>query len=250
LKKEEKARAVDVGRKLVDRELRKVGSSLRKVSGSDELQELASGSGFGREDDLLAAIGFGKLPVTMVTDAFRDDEPDDTPDQPPPRPAPASSAEGHALEVTGDSDFLVYLAKCCQPLPGEEIVGFVTRGKGVAVHSRSCPNVRNLLYHPEREIEVRWAPSAETARSPSSQVDVDMTFNDSSGMLALISQTISSEGSDILNCRLRTEPNDTGVAAMTIVVQDAAQLERIIAKLASLRGMQRVERRGQASVVQ
>ena len=138
----------------------------------------------------------------------------------------------------------MYLAKCCKPLPGEEIVGFVTRGKGVAVHSRSCPNVRNLLYHPEREIDVRWAPSQTTAKSPTSQVDVDMSFTDGSGMLASISNAISTEGSDILSCRLRTEPDDTGVAAMTILVHDAAQLSRILARLQGLKGMLRVERRG------
>jgi GTP pyrophosphokinase len=251
LKKEEKVRAIEVGRKLVDRELRKIGSTLRKVSGSETLLELASASGLGREDDLLAAVGFGKLPVTMITDAFQEEETDDEAQASAERKAvPPSSSEGHALEVTGDADFLVYLAKCCQPLPGEEIVGFVTRGKGVAVHARSCPNVRNLLYHPEREIEVRWAPSAATAASPTSQVDVDMTFNDSSGMLALISQTISSEGSDILNCRLRAEPNETGVAAMTIVVHDADQLARILSRLQGLKGMLRVKRRGQASLPQ
>ncbi len=126
--------------------------------------------------------------------------------------------------------------------------GFVTRGKGVAVHARGCPNVRNLFYHPEREIEVQWAASAAASRAPTSQVDVDMAFNDSSGMLASISQTISSEGSDILNCRLRTEPNDTGFAAMTIVVHDAAQLTRILNRLQGLKGMLRVERRSQAGV--
>ena len=140
----------------------------------------------------------------------------------------------------------MYLAKCCKPLPGEEIVGFVTRGKGVAVHARACPNVRNLLYHPEREIEVQWAPTSTASKAPTSQVDVDMSFNDKSGMLASISQTISSEGSDILSCRLRTEPNDTGFAAMTIVVRDAAQLTRILGRLQDLKGMLRVERRGQA----
>jgi len=118
------------------------------------------------------------------------------------------------------------------------------------VHARSCPNVRNLLYHPEREIEVRWAPSAATSKAPTSQVDVDMSFDDSSGMLASISQTISSEGSDILSCQLRTEPSDVGFAAMTILVHDAAQLSRILNRLQSLKGMMRVERRGQASVGQ
>ncbi len=251
LKKEEKERALEVGRKLVDRELRKIGTTLRKVSGGDELAKVAAASGLGKEEDLLAAVGFGKVPVTSVTSRFQEDEApeDESAMKIAQRPAP-KSADGHALEVTGDSDFLVYLAKCCGPLPGEEIVGFVTRGKGVAVHARNCPNVRNLLYHPEREIEVRWAPSAATSKAPTSQVDVDMSFDDSSGMLASISQTISSEGSDILNCQLRTEPNDIGFAAMTILVHDAAQLSRILNRLQSLKGMMRVERRGQASVGQ
>jgi len=251
LKKEEKERALEVGRKLVDRELRKIGTTLRKVSGGDELAAVAAASGLGKEEDLLAAVGFGKVPVTSVISRFVKDEPadDESTVKIAQRPAPLST-DGHALEVTGDADFLVYLAKCCGPLPGEEIVGFVTRGKGVAVHARSCPNVRNLFYHPEREIEVRWAPSAATSQAPTSQVDVDMSFDDSSGMLASISQAISSEGSDILNCRLRTEPNETGFVAMTILVHDAAQLSRILNRLQNLKGMLRVERRGQASVAQ
>ncbi|MCK5376905.1 MAG: bifunctional (p)ppGpp synthetase/guanosine-3',5'-bis(diphosphate) 3'-pyrophosphohydrolase [Acidobacteria bacterium] len=247
LKHEEKGRAVEVGRKLLDRELRKIGTSLRRVSGSEEVQRVLTAHGLSKEDDLLAAIGFGKLPAGVVTDPLRRDETEDAASEEVsfPRTAPAPM-DGHALEVTGDADFLVYLAKCCKPLPGEEIVGFVTRGKGVAVHSRSCPNVRNLLYHPEREIDVRWAPSSATSKAPTSQVDVDMSFDDRSGMLASISQAISSEGSDILSCRLRTEPNDTGMAALTIVVRDAAQLTRILDRLQALNGVLRVERRGQA----
>ena len=85
-----------------------------------------------------------------------------------------------ALEVTGDADFLVYVAKCCKPLPGERIVGFVTRGKGVAVHSRSCPNVKNLMYHPEREIDVRWASNAASSGASPNQVELDMVFDDRS----------------------------------------------------------------------
>jgi (p)ppGpp synthase/HD superfamily hydrolase len=93
---------------------------------------------------------------------------------------------------------------------------------------------------------VQWAPTQGSNGGPSSQVDVDMSFEDNSGMLASISQAISAEGSDILNCHLRTEPNETGFAAMTIVVRDAAQLARILSRLQGLKGMVRVERRGQA----
>ncbi|MEJ2187891.1 MAG: bifunctional (p)ppGpp synthetase/guanosine-3',5'-bis(diphosphate) 3'-pyrophosphohydrolase [Acidobacteriota bacterium] len=247
LKREEKNKAVDVGRKLLDRELRKVGTTLRRASESEEVRQVMTSHGLSKEDDLLAAVGFGRLAPGVVTEAFRGGErAEELPDEMPPPTTEAMQAEGHALEVTGDSDFLVYLAKCCKPLPGEEIVGFVTRGKGVAVHSRTCPNVRNLLYHPEREIEVRWAPSSATVKAPTSQVDVDMSFDDRSGMLASISQAISSEGSDILSCRLRTAPNDTGMAALTIVVRDAAQLTRILDRLQGLNGVLRVERRGQA----
>jgi len=245
LKREEKERAVEVGRKLLDRELRKVGTSLRNVSGSDEFQSVLQSSGHSKEEDLLAAIGFGKTPVSTITGPFRQEvvSEADTAEGVRTRVVPPPVG-GHALEVTGDSDFLVYLAKCCKPLPGEEIVGFVTRGKGVAVHGRSCPNVRNLLYHPEREIEVRWAPSQGSVGAPTSQVDVDMAFEDGSGMLASISQVVSSEGSDILNCQLRSEPSDTGFAALTILVHDAAQLSRILTRLKALKGMVRVERRG------
>ena len=248
IKREEKVRAVEVGRKLVDRELRKLGTSLRSASGSGELAEVIRASGHSNEEDLIAAIGFGKIPVTTLTTVFRKEgEPAAEEEELARKKKPApSSKNDHALEVSGDADFLVYLAKCCKPLPGEKIVGFVTRGKGVAVHSRSCPNVRNLLYHPEREIEVQWAPTAPATKTPTSQVDVDMSFNDSSGILASISQAISTEGSDILSCRLRTEPNDTGFAAMTIVVHDKAQLTRILSRLQDLKGMLRVERRGQA----
>ncbi len=248
LKREEKDRAVDVGRKLLDRELRKVGTTLRKASDSEEVRQVMTSHGLSKEDDLLAAVGFGKLSPAVVTEVFRGAErPTELPEEQLKPSAEPVQKDGHALEVTGDSDFLVYLAKCCKPLPGEEIVGFVTRGKGVAVHARSCPNVRNLLYHPEREIEVRWAPSSATSKAPTSRVDVDMSFDDRSGMLASISQAISSEGSDILSCRLRTAPNDTGMAALTIVVRDAAQLSRILNRLQSLNGVLRVERRGQAS---
>jgi GTP pyrophosphokinase len=246
LKREEKERAVEVGRKLLDRELRKVGTSLKQVSGSDEFASVLQSSGMSKEEDLLAAIGFGRTPVSVVTGPMRQNVDAGEDVAADVRTRVAAPVGGHALEVTGDADFLVYLAKCCKPVPGEEIVGFVTRGKGVAVHARNCPNVRNLFYHPEREIEVQWAPSQASPGAPTSQVDVDMTFDDSSGMMASISHVISSEGGDILTCQLRSEPNDTGFAALTILVRDAAQLSRVMTRLQALKGMVRVERRGAA----
>jgi len=246
LKREEKARAVEVGRKLLERELRKLGVNMRKASSGETLQKILTTHGFAAEDDMLAAIGFGRQTASVIAAELA---PEDTSAAPGATVARSERVvplgrEPAVLEVTGDADFLVYVAKCCNPLPGEEIVGFVTRGKGVAVHSRQCPNVKNLLYHPEREIEVRWASTAGTSRTQMARVDLDMVFEDLPGMLAAISQQISSEGCNILSAQLRTDGDHTGFAAMTISVRDAAQLNRVLEKLLSLNGMQQVERRG------
>jgi GTP pyrophosphokinase len=248
LKREEKKRAVEVGRKLLERELRRTGVSWRRISGSPELRALLTSHGLTKEEDLFAALGFGKLAAsTIVGHLVPGTEDDDEIAAAVPTRTEQRPAGSAALEVTGDADFLVYVAKCCRPLPGEPIVGFVTRGKGVAVHSRSCPNVKNLMYHPEREIEVRWASDAAISSSSPSQVELDMAFDDQSGMLASISSIISSEGSDILSCQLRTEHNDRGFATMTVEVRDAPQLERILERLTRLNGMRRVARRGQTA---
>jgi len=249
LKREEKERAVDVGRKLLDRELRRLGLSWKRMSGSTQLEQALASSSVAREADLLAAIGFGRLQAgafasQLAPDAERPGEADVV----RPRRVPEGGSEGQILEVTGDSDFLVYVAKCCRPVPGEEIVGYITRGKGVAVHARSCPNVTKLLYHPEREIEVRWAEGASRSARQHTRVDLDMEFRDRPGMLAAISQVIAHEGSDIVSCQLRTEQSASGFAAMTITVRDAGQLGGIIDKLQSLSGMLEVRRRGAAAV--
>jgi len=246
LKREEKKRAVEIGRKLMEREFRKADISWRRVSGTPELKSLLTSHGLSKEDDLLAAVGFGRLAAATVVARFAPDDEDDGIEAITEAVSPRDvAAQGHALEVTGDADFLVYVAKCCKPLPGEEIVGFVTRGKGVAVHSRSCPNVKNLMYHPEREIEVRWASDASAAGASPNSVELDMSFDDRSGMLASISKVISEEGSDILSCHLRTEHKERGFGTMTVVVRDAEQLQRILRRLDNLNGMRRVERRGQ-----
>jgi len=247
LKREEKTRSVEVGRKIIEREARKAGVSWRKLGSSEELKSLLSSHGLAKEEDLLAAVGFGRLAATAIIAQLIPGEDDGAGGEATVTTArEVTVAGGQALEVTGDADFLVYVAKCCKPLPGERIVGFVTRGKGVAVHSGSCPNVKNLLYHPEREIEVRWASDAASSGASPNQIELDMVFDDRSGMLASISQVIAAQGSDILSCQLRTEHNDRGFGAMTITVRDAAQLDRILRNLENLKGMRRVERRGQA----
>jgi GTP pyrophosphokinase len=244
LKREEKAGAVEVGKKLLERELRRRDSTMRKAADSDDLERILASRGVSRFDDLLAAIGFGKLAAPTIAAELAPDaaEPRTDKEETAARPR-TEPREGPVLEITGEADFLVYVARCCNPVPGDEIVGYITRGKGVAVHARACPNLKKLLFHPEREIEVKWASEAGDRRAPS-RVDVDMVFEDQDGMLSSIAQAITSEGSNIISCHLDTEQHQTGVAAITIAVRDAAQLSRIIDRLETLNGMLQVGRRG------
>ncbi len=248
LKREEKVRAIEVGRKLFEREIRRRGVGLKRVLGSDEMKAALVTHGLAKDEDLFAAMGFGRLSAQTIVAQVVPDQGAETPSATHEdrwAAAPKSPKDaGGGLEVTGDPDFLVYVAQCCAPVRGEEIVGFVTRGKGVAVHARSCPNVKNLLYHPEREIPVRWSRGLDGRGGQGSQVDLDMVFREDPAMLTSISQAISAEGSGIVSCHLQTEQAEgRGSASVTVMVDDADHLRRIIDRLLSLKGMHEVERR-------
>src|SRR5579863_1205620 len=160
----ERSQATEVGRRLLEREARQVGRSLKKIPEA-ELLRVAAEYGCAKLEDLFADLGYGKYSARqIISNALG--EP-----LAPPKPAGAKedpSARlvstvkrmlrvGDAtLQVGGQSDLMVFRAKCCNPIPGDEIVGYVTRGRGVAVHSNSCPNVQNLLYQVERRIDVEW----------------------------------------------------------------------------------------------
>jgi GTP pyrophosphokinase len=153
--------------------------------------------------------------------------------------------DGSALKVTGHDDLLVYRAKCCNPIRGEEIVGYVTRGKGVAVHSRNCPNVHNLLYEPERRIAVEWARDAH--RTPGEggyPVKITVFCDDRPGMLKQITAIISDANTNIRNIEART--GDLAATVDVIIdIEDLKHLERMttgIRKIPGVRDVQRVQK--------
>jgi len=143
------------------------------------------------------------------------------------------------IEVKGHGDLLAYLAKCCNPLPGEEIVGYVTRGRGVSVHSVDCPNVRNLLYNPEREIEVQWARQKDDVY----QISLLIETADQPGMLARLTEVITKVGSNIT--QIEAETHETGRASIGVSCQlrDIKQLDKLMQEVRALAGVFRVDRR-------
>jgi GTP pyrophosphokinase len=142
------------------------------------------------------------------------------------------------ITVKGTDDLLIYRAKCCNPIMGEPIVGYITRGKGVSVHSQNCPNVVNLMYDPERRIAVEWEKGAEGAY----EVRIAVEVEDRPGLLAAITAVVAALNTDIRNAEARTFDDHTASIELTLRIQDLKHLEKIVKSIRGLSGVIDVER--------
>ncbi|QMV19370.1 RelA/SpoT family protein [Granulicella sp. 5B5] len=257
----QRARAIEVGQKLLDREARKFKVSLDKFKPAD-FDRIASEYGLAAHADLLAAIGFGKYSARQTLNKL---EPGST----MPVEEPASNDPLHerhnalahmsesvkrvffgkgseSLQVEGQDDLLVYRARCCNPIRGEAIIGYVTRGKGVAVHARSCPNVQNLLYEADRRIDVAWAESEPIStggpKAATYPVRLIIVCDDRSGLLKEFTAIISEDGTNIRS--VDTKPAVDGVVNVDFVIEtlDLRHLERLTQNLRKVPGVRDVLR--------
>ena len=241
----ERAKAIEIGQKYLEREARRAGVQLSRITKAD-LERVASDYGLGKMEDLHAALGYGKFSARQVLQKMLPDQLEvpltETP-KPAPRPPnqPAALAGDLVIKVKGCDDLLVYRAKCCNPIRGEGIVGYVTRGKGIAVHSTNCPNVQNLMYEVERKIDVEWARAA-TETFP---VKVMIYTDDRPGMLNQLTSVLFAEQSNIRSLEASADDKrggDGAVIDMTIEIRDKKQLERVVSAVRRISGVRDVER--------
>jgi GTP pyrophosphokinase len=241
----ERLKAIDIGQKYLEKEARRFGVQLGKVTKA-ELEKVASEYGFSKIEDLYAALGYGRFSARQVLSKLAPGGLAEEAAEAKPAEAPAPAAPGGrsrdgdgVIKVHGVDDLLVYRAKCCNPIRGEGIVGYVTRGKGVAVHSKMCPNVQNLLYDVERKIEVEWARAAEEAFPVRLAVHTD----DRPGMLNQLTSVLYDENANIRSLEAKTNlDHDGALVEMTIDVRDKKQLEKLVAAMRRLSGVRDVER--------
>src|ERR1700739_3642719 len=193
---QEREEATEMGTRLLENETRNVPRGLKKISNED-LQKLSSDYGLSRVEDLFAAVGFGKYSARQVLSRYFGEttrEPDKPAEDAQPtlvKTVKRILGMGEApLIVKGHDDLLVFRAKCCNPIPGDDIIGYVTRGRGVAVHTRTCPNVQNLLYQTERRIAAAWGGDS----SATFPVELLVRAKDRAGLLAEITAVISDAG--------------------------------------------------------
>ena len=150
-----------------------------------------------------------------------------------------------SLQVEGQDELLVYRARCCNPIRGEEIIGYVTRGKGVAVHARSCPNVQNLLYESDRRISVEWAPETGQASGQKMTYPVKLTVycDDRTGMLKELTAVISDDGSNIRGVDSKSAPGGTeAIVEFVLEAEDMPHLNGIMNGLRRVSGVRDVQR--------
>ena len=247
LNTQQKQRAMEIGRRLFDKEIRKYNLSLRKVTEGPELKAYLAAEGLAKLEDLYSRIGFGKLEPRTVLEKVVGREKLDVPAEKPGRLRQAVSkilpfGTASPLSVKGHGDLLAYLAKCCTPLPGEEIVGYITRGRGVSVHRVDCPNVQNLLYNPEREIEVQWEQAK--GKEDVYQVSLLIEVEDQQGMLARLTEAITRAGSNITSIEADTH-RETGRGTISVVCQlrDRKHLDKMLKEIRGIKGVLRVGRR-------
>src|SRR6266581_8395839 len=240
----QRERAIEIGRKLIDKEARKYRISLKDIK-DDQFQRIASDYGLGGQDDLMAGIGYGKYSARQVLGKLAPAT------EEPTAPAEEESAIGsvvrrvfggdhsNAIRVKGHGDLLVYRARCCNPIRGEAVVGYVTRGKGVAVHSVNCPNVLNLMYEPERRIDVEWGK--EEGAPSAFPIKLTVFCDDRFSMLKQITAVISDTKTNIRNIGARTENGQANVD-IVIEIEDLKHLENIIQGVRKIPGVHDVQR--------
>ncbi|HXK02833.1 MAG TPA: bifunctional (p)ppGpp synthetase/guanosine-3',5'-bis(diphosphate) 3'-pyrophosphohydrolase [Verrucomicrobiae bacterium] len=244
----ERVKAIEIGQKYLDKEARRLGVQLSKITRAD-MERVSAEYGLSKMEDLHAALGYGKYSARQVLSKLAPgivkDEPEPVKPAPPadasaPAPAPGRLAEGEGIiKVRGIDDLMVYRAKCCNPIRGEAIVGYVTRGKGVAVHSRMCPNVQSLMYDVERKIEVEWARAAED----SFPVRLVIHTDDRPGMLNQLTSVLSDENTNIRSLEAKgATDHDGGVVDITVDVRDKKQLEKLVGAMRRISGVRDVER--------
>lgn len=243
INRKEREDAAELGMTLLEKEARKFKTRWKKVLELSELAKVLRDQGIQKIEDVYPAVGFGKIAARQIlSQLFPGQEvPEETKEKPSGITSVLKSVFGKsesAITVKGQNGLLVYRAKCCNPIRGDEIVGYITRGKGISVHTTYCPNLVNLLGS-DRMTEVEWVsvPGGEVFT-----VRLAIAVEDRQGMLADITSAISNLKTNIRESRARSGEDGKGAVDLTIDINDTRHLQKVIQVLKGIRGVQDVKR--------
>jgi GTP pyrophosphokinase len=233
IKIEEQKRSLEIGRRLLEAELRRHGMAPAQVLKSDQFLDVARHEGYETVDELAAAVGFGHVPVAQVVGRLAAPAAVGMPAAEPPSHAKQPDTKGgeKGIQVKGARDLLMQLSRCCSPVPGDRILGYVTRGRGLTIHAVDCPNLGALDYDRERLVEVEW-----DATTPGQHpVKVAVIAEDKTGVLANVSSAIAECRANISRAEIITREDRKAELDFVVEIVDTAHLNRV------LRAIERVE---------
>lgn len=232
IKAEERKRSIELGRELLERELKRHDLSPSIIK-SKEMEEAVRGLGVQGIEEMLVAIGYGKLSALHVVHRLVPEKVEEIPLKKPPRKEKLL----RGVRVKGIDDILIHFSKCCSPIPGDRIIGFITRGRGVSIHTEDCPNVLELTIDKDRLIEVDWQQDESTHPAKISVYTVDKP-----GLLASVSSAITSAEVNISQADISTTDDKKAYLNFVVEVKDLNQLDRVIKKVEQVEGVLDVKR--------
>jgi GTP pyrophosphokinase len=243
IKREERERSLKIGEELLDREFRRMGTTLRKMRKSEAMEKTSSAFGFHRVEDLIATVGFGKYsPRQVLSRLYPEEEVEDRLGKREEVGTQArksrEKARREGIVVDGVDDLMVRFAHCCNPLPGDDVVGIITRGRGISVHTVDCPNIEADRYDQDRMVDIHWDDKVKVPRT----VRIKITSEDVRGILAEMTGIISSKNINITHADIRTSADHTALNTFEVEVEDASQLRDLLNSLSGLSGVISVER--------
>ena len=240
IKTEERKRSIVLGREICEKDLRKYSVNLQKIQKAGEFKKIANEFGYAGDEDLLAAVGYGKISIGQIIGKLLPHE--KLVERSERKESRLSSVinrlkgKSSAVEISGVDDVLVRFGKCCNPVPGDEIIGFITRGKGVTIHTSDCQLA--LETDPERRIDVAWN-KVKTAALP---VKIRIVCHDVKGILAGITTAITNCEANISSAHIQSTIDKRGENTFEVNVTDLAHLQKVMNAVMKVKGVIKVER--------
>ena len=238
IKTQEKDRSISLGREMCEKAFRKHKLNFNTLSKSEQMGRVVEEFGFKTMDDLIASVGYGKITPLQIVRKFSQKPDAESEPSPVSRIVDREDRKKHrtGVVVKGVDDILIRYGKCCQPVPGDSITGYITRGQGVTVHRTSCINA--LKMNPERQIEVEW-PDEISATYP---VKIHIRAFDRVGLLADVAASISKSGANIISVDTETRSKEVAYLNFTLSVNNTEHLNSVISAVKGVKFVQEVSR--------
>jgi GTP pyrophosphokinase len=236
IKSQQRERSIEQGREACEKDFRKAGKSFSKAWKEHDMGAVAQQFGFNRPEEILEAVGYGKLTGRQVLGKVYPAHEEPEKEHEEPKRARKAEAPRKGIVIRGVGDTMVRFARCCNPLPGEAVTGFVTRGQGLTVHTADCVNMRRL--DPQRRIEVEWGGAA----AASHPVKIRVYCDDRKGLLATVTQTLAGFDVNVSRADVRTSAAGQAELNFEILVENLDRLQKILGSIRNIQGVARVVR--------